>query len=129
MVNKEQQELWIDQREANTETRRILGIGTDGVIIGDLPDEAFNYAIAEGLAESLKALDDEYGLEYWCREIDTLSGLLYFCRKCGRNHYYAGSEIGRKHLKHQVHWAERALRDRQFYQKMYRESTLLGGMT
>ena len=109
--------LWAAQTQANYEARQILGIGSKEQTIGDLPDEAFEHAVALGLAKSLKDLDEQYGLECFYREIDTESGLLYFCDKCGRRHYRTASKIGEKHIKYELHWALRALRDRQFYQK------------
>ena len=112
-----QDELWADQTQANYEARQVLGIGSKERIIGDLPDDAFKYAIAEGSAKSLKELDEKQGLENWYRTEEEILGL-YFCHKCGRCHYFIGSRIGQRHRQFRIHWADRALKDRQFYQQL-----------
>ena len=115
------EELWADQTEANYEARQILAVGGIERCVGDLPDDAFNDAIEKGYAQSLKDIDEQYGLEYFYREVDSMSGLLYFCGKCRRNHYKNGSKVGEQHLKYQVYWLERAMRSRQFYKSLLGE--------
>lgn len=106
-------QLWSEQTQANCEARQILGIGREEVVVGDLPEEAFRYAIAKGSAENLKELDKKYGLEGWYKSEEELLGL-YFCGKCNHDHYF-DSKVGIEHKKHHMHWLIHAQKDREFY--------------